>query len=194
MEHSSLPDTSQKSTFTTSERIAELNDIDQSISTLLSAASDAIGILSNSPTSDVQETALRTPSSARSAFTSAASTYFSTLSSIEVRLRRQVYALEEAGLIHQGDERDAMRGRAIGGENNIARGGGGPLDTSWLNARANDIVGEGMKQELLHQALDFVERVKGDIQNTKKEPMEDVRHVVKSEQTDADMDVDAMEA
>ncbi|OCT45701.1 hypothetical protein CLCR_01734 [Cladophialophora carrionii] len=144
--------------FTPATRIAELNDIDRSVSTLLSAASDAIAILSNAPSSEKHEAALRNATSARAAFSTAAETYFSTLSSIEVRLRRQVYALEEAELIRPGDEKDARRGRAPGGDNNLVRVGGGPLDPSWLNARASDTVGVGMKKELLAQAREWVER------------------------------------
>lgn len=151
-------DAVQPSSLTPADRIAELNDIDGSISTLLSAASDAIGILSNSPASTTQPGVLRSPTSAREAFTTAANTYFSSLSSIEVRLRRQVYALEEAGLIRPGDDTDTRRGRAIGSDPAAARVGGGPLDPSWLNARASDKVGEGMQRELLAQAREFVER------------------------------------
>lgn len=143
---------------TPAERIADLNEIDQSISTLLSAASDAVGILSNFPSPETAGNSLRSSSAARTAFTNAASTYFSTLSSIEVRLRRQVYALEEAELIKPGDEADARKGRKFAGDAGTSRVGGGPLDPSWLNARASNKVGEAMKQELLSRARDFVER------------------------------------
>lgn len=143
---------------TPASRITKLNQIDQSISTLLSAAADAVAILSNKPATEREEKALKTPEAARTAFTAAAETYFSTLSSIEVRLRRQVYALEEASLIRPGNDGDARRGRALGGDTGLTRVGGGPLDPSWLNARATDKVGARMKQELLGQARDFVER------------------------------------
>lgn len=154
----SPPAVAETSKFTPATRIAELNEIDASITTLLSAASDAIAILANQPSSEAQERALRNASTARSAFTAATETYFSTLSSIEVRLRRQVYALEEANLIRPGDDRAARRGRALGNDSGITRVGGGPLDPSWLNARATDKVGAGMKRELLAQAREFVER------------------------------------
>ena len=144
--------------FTPATRIAELNEIDRSISTLLSAASDAVAILSNSPSNGKHEAALRSSASARAAFSTVAETYFSTLSSIEVRLRRQVYALEEADLIKPGEDKDARRGRTLGGDSGLTRVGGGPLDPSWLNARASDKVANGMKKELLGQAREFVER------------------------------------
>ncbi|KIX99425.1 uncharacterized protein Z520_05001 [Fonsecaea multimorphosa CBS 102226] len=165
------PDEGKTTAFTPATRIAELNEIDRSISTLLSAASDAVGILSNSPTTEIQEAALRSSSSARAAFATAAESYFSTLSSIEVRLRRQVYALEEADLIRPGDDRDARKGRAMGGDNNLTRVGGGPLDPSWLNARASESVEAGMKQELLAQAKEFVENAEKEAQNADQDPI-----------------------
>ncbi|KIW29127.1 uncharacterized protein PV07_04964 [Cladophialophora immunda] len=167
------PDEAQTASFTPATRIAELSEIDRSISTLLSAASDAVGILSNSTASEKQQTALRSSSSARAAFSAAAESYFSTLSSIEVRLRRQVYALEEADLIRPGDDRDTRRGRAMGGDNNLTRVGGGPLDPSWLNARASDRVEAGMKQELLTQAKQFVERAENETPNVGQDKLVD---------------------
>ncbi|KAK5043590.1 hypothetical protein LTR84_011397 [Exophiala bonariae] len=140
------------------QRITELNEIDQSISTLLSAASDAIGVLSNSPPSGVARNPLHDSTTARSTFTEAASTYFSTLSSIQVRLRRQVYALEEAHLVKPGDEADARRGRKFAGDTGVSRVGGGSLDPSWLNARVSDDVAEGMKLEMLSRTVDFIKR------------------------------------
>ena len=94
----------------------------------------------------------------KAAFTKHTSTYFSTLSDIEVRLRRQVYALEEAGLIAPGNERDAKRGRAAGSdEREIVAGG--PLDVSWLNARATDPVGHKMEKELWSKARALVDEL-----------------------------------
>ena len=155
-------------TFTPTDRIAELNEIDRSISTLLSAASDAVAILSNSPLNEKHQAALRSSASATAAFSSAADNYFSTLSSVEVRLRRQVYALEEAELIKPGEDKDARKGRSLGGDSGLARVGGGPLDPSWLNARASDNVPAGMKKELLAQAREFVERAERQTQNDDK--------------------------
>lgn len=112
------------------------------------------------------------------AFTEHTSAYFSTLSAIEVRLRRQVYALEEAGLIAPGNERDAKRGRAAGSdEREIVAGG--PLDVSWLNARAKDTVGLKMEKDLWSEARAFVEELqrkdegRADVTETKDEAMDE---------------------
>ena len=145
--------------FAPSDRIAELNDIDQSISDLLASAAEAVGILSNS-TQNVTPSP-KTLTAAQTRFTRASSAYFSTLSAIEVRLRRQVYALEEAGLIAPGDEKDEKAGRAIG-SGTLGRSGGGPLDPSWLNARADNGVDFALQRELVDQAKDFLERIKVD--------------------------------
>ena len=141
--------------FTAAERIAELNEIDKSVSVLLSSASDAIGILSNSAEANIHKP--KTLARAKEQFTEAATTYFSTLSSIEVRLRRQVYALDEAGLVEQGDKRDEKAGAAIGGDN-ASRTGGGPLDPSWLNARADNKVETQMRREILKEARAFLNK------------------------------------
>ncbi len=149
----------QTKTLTPSDRIAELNDIDKSVSGLLSSASEAVGILSNHP--DSLPSAPKTLASAQARFTQASSTFFSTLSDIEVRLRRQVYALEEADLIEAGEEKDAKAGRALGASS-TGRSGVGPLDPSWLNARADNGVEFAMRKELVSQAKDFLGRMKAE--------------------------------
>jgi hypothetical protein len=145
--------------YTPSERIAELNDIDKSVSELLSSAAEAVGLLSNS-TQNVTPVP-KTLAAAQARFTKASSTYFSTLSAIEVRLRRQVYALEEAGLVEEGTEKDNKAGRALG-STDVARRGGGALDPSWLNARADTSVELKVRKELLERQKEFLERMKAE--------------------------------
>lgn len=147
---------------TPAQRIADLNSIDLSVSTLLSSAAAATKVLSNqSPPSASSPTTLAT---AKDQFTQAAHLYFSTLSSIEVRLRRQIYALEEAGLIAAGDERDARRGRTLTTDDGslTRRGGGvgGQLDPSWLNARVSESVELGKKREVLERGKELAEKMK----------------------------------
>ena len=38
------------------------------------------------------------------------------------------------------------------------REGGGPLDSSWLNARAKDSAGQGLRQEILDEAKEFLSK------------------------------------
>lgn len=140
--------------FTSFERIQELNEIDKSIPQLLQAAGLAIQILGSSSSAT-------TLTSAKAQFLESVTTYFTILSSIDVRLRRQVYALQEAGLIAEGDAKDAKRGAsasaaAAGG----ISGGGGQLDLSWLNSREDQVEKE-MEREVWRRAKDFVEKLVG---------------------------------
>ncbi len=144
-------------TFTPATRITELNAVDTSITTLLTSAATTVGILSNSP-SCAPNPPPTTLEEAQSQLTDAVETFFSTLSTIEVRLRRNIYALEEAGLVETGDEKDARKRRALGTE--MARVGGGPLDPSWLNARADNGVEAALKKELLRDVKAFLAEAK----------------------------------
>ena len=102
------------------------------------------------------------------AFSLAASKYFAILSSLDVRLRRQIYALEEAQVLPADvpaedqstkghDTRDVSMSGGITsaptskqrseGKGRICGGGLGNLDVGWLNSR-NDRVGKGMEAEI----------------------------------------------
>ena len=154
------PSTAASTSKTTpAQRIAELNEIDKSVSVLLDAAAEAIATLANKRDDSVPFATLE---GQQGRLEKAADNYYSTLSSIEVRLRRQVYALEEAGLIKEGVEPKGKGKRTkvaeLGFESTV---GGGPLDPSWLNARADKGIEHKLQKEILHQAKDFLESKKG---------------------------------
>ncbi len=126
------------------------------MASLLQSAGAAIQVLANA----APESTSTSPSSLsaqQDAFAQHTSTYFSALSSIEVRLRRQVYALEEAGLIAPDVDRDTKRGQILGSEERGAVIAGGPLDVSWLNARASNAVEKQREKELWARARGLVE-------------------------------------
>lgn len=98
-------------------------------------------------------------------FKEATAQYFALLSSIDVRLRRQVYALEEASVL--GPETNSRTGDAtgtgVGGGAGTSAGSGAaanPLDISWLNSR-KDTVGKDKEAELWASARQFVEQLDG---------------------------------
>lgn len=164
-----------------SSGVFQLKTSVQSTANLLKSAGLAIQILANTPSSTNPNPTLE---SQKEAFTKHSSDYFATLSSIEVRLRRQVYALEEAGLIVPGNDRDAKRGRTIGGEDAQRPAGGGSLDSSWLNARANRTVEQGMEREIWARARELVE--KWERGQAEQQPAPDDQASL----TDQNMDVD----
>ena len=119
----------------------------------------------------------------KGAFTSAASQYFTLLSSIDVRLRRQIYALEEAEIIGTDppakESAAAAAAHSVFGEvasNTVSSQTAsqtapenasttthnlGNLDIGWLNSR-NDKVGKQMEAELWAKASEFVKRLESE--------------------------------
>lgn len=113
----------------------------------------------------------------KNTFTTATAQYFSLLSSIDIRLRRQIYALEEAEVIStEAPAKDSHSNSSVpaafaafgGGQSSTPAlqtaaekstastlGGLGSLDVGWLNSR-NDNVGKNMEVELWVKAQDFV--------------------------------------
>ena len=93
-------------------------------------------------------------------FTSAASEYFSLLSSVDVNLRRQIYALEEANIIPsdatQKDSAAGTESQQAGDDSGAAGGSLGNLDVGWLNSRT-DKVGKEMEAEVWAKAREIVE-------------------------------------
>lgn len=139
-------------TFTPAQRIAELNKIDQSLADLLASASEAISVLANKQ-DGVQKTASYHTQEQK--FEKVSRNYSATLSAVEVGLKRQVYALEEAGLIQSGDEQDVKKARAVEARfDGIS--GGGQLDASWLNARADESIEQRMERQILEDAQRFL--------------------------------------
>ncbi|KAI9817872.1 MAG: hypothetical protein M1827_000991 [Pycnora praestabilis] len=183
-------------TFTPAERIKQMNDIDkvfivkqispelnteakfQDVAKLLQSAGLAIKSLTNSPPA-LGNNQSPTADERKAAFTSSTSQYFSLLSSINVRLRRQIFALEEADIIPaeaalkdtQTSASTALAAAMGGGASasasasssqassnkgtNVA-GGLGNLDVGWLNSRS-DVVGKEMEAEIWAQAKKFLQ-------------------------------------
>ena len=139
---------------TKAERIANLNEIDRDVVELLSLVSKAVGMLSK----DNYETANPQLDDAKKEFSSISADYAAKLSAIEVKSRREVYALEEAELIATGTKRDGDRAAQMNEDQISRRSGGGPLDSSYLNARAKDAIGRGLEREVLDDAKAFLKK------------------------------------
>lgn len=118
----------------------------------------------------------------------ATSRYFALVSSLDVRLRRQIHALEEDDILPaEVSENEAQTNTAVppgvsalaagstgplsrrigSGKGAITGGGLGSLDVGWLNSR-NDRVGKEMEAKLWDQAREFVQTVQSE--SARKEP------------------------
>ncbi|KAJ6000381.1 hypothetical protein N7481_000790 [Penicillium waksmanii] len=150
-------------TFTSADRIRQLNDIDKDVAQLINSAGLAIQALTNAtPDSNPSSPGPASLESHKTQFKDATSKYFALLSSIDVRLRRQLYALEEASVLGPDTPQrtDATTTGGAGGPNPgtgpvAAAGPSNPLDVSWLNSR-KDTVGKDKEAELWAAAREFV--------------------------------------
>ncbi len=149
------------------------------VTKLLESAGLAVKALtkSTSSASDDGDSRVQSIQDQKKDFTAATAKYFSLLSSIDVRLRRQIYALEEAEIIPaetaskdtQTTQNESLAFPDFEGAQNMPSTkqtgatrhatkatGQGNLDVGWLNSR-NDNVGKEMEAELWAKAKAFVD-------------------------------------
>jgi hypothetical protein len=167
---------------TPAERIRELLAINADVPALLSSAGGAINALTNRPSTaastdgdDMVDVPSDNSTAAhKEAFTKNTTAYFTYIQSIMARLRRQAYALEEAGIIaaetptlsttgaapegaglaRRGPPGQAQRQAGEDGDR-ITNGGLGSLDVGLLNSRGNS-VGLDKEAELIAEAKQMV--------------------------------------
>ncbi|KAK3325348.1 mediator complex protein-domain-containing protein [Apodospora peruviana] len=115
--------------FTTAEHLEQLSNIDNDIVSLLQHTSDAMKFIVQAPAATPSETTLTTDAASR--FTASQTEFIDTLDRIDKHLRRQIYALEEAGIItlrsSTSDQQPVSQ---------ISDGGGGEGGTSAAAAAA----------------------------------------------------------
>ena len=151
----------------------------QDVAKLLHSAGLAVQALTQASqsTHPDTDTAFSTVEKQKQNFKQAASQYFSLLSAVDVRLRRQIYALEEAEIISAeapqkeqtsslsvptafaalGNGPAAASAKQLAPTKALGVGGGlGSLDVGWLNSR-NDDVGKAMEAELWAEAEQFID-------------------------------------
>ncbi|KAL4802721.1 mediator complex protein-domain-containing protein [Aspergillus unguis] len=167
--------------FSSADRIRQLNEIDKDVAKLVHSAGLAIQALTNARPNDPSSTSPAETSleSHKARFKEATSQYFALLSSIDVRLRRQVYALEEASIL--APDSASRAGEGAGSGAGAGAGASNPLDVSWLNSR-KDTVGKEKEAELWAAAAEFVQQT----QNTRSED----KAMVKVEGGQESMEVD----
>ena len=163
------------------DRIRDLSAINADVATMLQSAGRAINSLTNRPLNnsvDVDEDISMTGQSQsasiddhKEAFTDHTKAYYTSLQAVVARLRRQAYALEEAGIIAaeaptltssaQQQRQAGPPGRSqatppVHELERITNGGLGNLDVGWLNSRGNK-VGAEKESELMEEARKLLE-------------------------------------
>ncbi|WPG97412.1 Hypothetical protein R9X50_00018700 [Acrodontium crateriforme] len=168
------------------DRIRELSAISDDAAAMLEAAGKAINALTNRPlTSGDQDSEMDNGiksddnlEARKEIFTNNVQTYYNGLQAIVARLRRQVYALEEAGIIEaeppsftpaapsRPQQSPVNVPSASGGAasassaegERITNGGLGNLDVGYLNSRGNK-VGTVKEAELVQDAKALLEQI-----------------------------------
>ncbi|KAL8952732.1 MAG: hypothetical protein Q9222_001381 [Ikaeria aurantiellina] len=158
-----------------SERIAQLNELDKDVAKLLHSAGLAIKTLTPAQLEGDEGQNIQTSSieQRKASFVATSSQYFSLLSSIDVRLRRHIAALEDADIIPaEAATRDRtinsdpstgstttsnlpLSRQGMGNRDAVLNGGLGNLDVGWLNSRNNNVEKE-MEAELWEEAHKMV--------------------------------------
>ncbi|KAJ6788146.1 hypothetical protein PWT90_03247 [Aphanocladium album] len=146
--------------FTIEENISQLNAIDKSAVQLMSHAATALNSLTT-PTSagssaDVSKPDIDAPA-AKDAFTKSTDAFLTALHDIDVRMKRQIMGLEEAGIINlSAASRGDPNAQAKASLKPNGLGAVGNLDVGWLNSRSTKVERD-MEAELWDKAKKILE-------------------------------------
>lgn len=149
--------------FTVEENIQQLNDIDKSIAQLMKHTATALNALALPPSTTSAEGTVHSvdPPSQKEAFHSSTDSFLTTLHEVEVRMKRQILALEEAGIINlAGAARQEPGAGAPKAKPSLKPNGMGTvgnLDVGWLNSQGSRVERD-MEAELWTKASDFLEK------------------------------------
>ncbi|ATY63683.1 Mediator complex, subunit Med11 [Cordyceps militaris CM01] len=147
--------------FTIEENISQLNAIDQSAVQLMSHAATALSSLTtpSSASSPAEDTNPDIDAhAAKAAFTQSTDSFLTALHDIDVRMKRQIMALEEAGIIDLGSGASRAEPHAATKASLRPNGVGavGSLDVGWLNSRSTKVERD-MEAELWDKAKKLLE-------------------------------------
>ncbi|KAJ2985119.1 hypothetical protein NUW58_g5707 [Xylaria curta] len=151
--------------FTKAERIQQLGDIDKKIVSLLRSTGHAIQCLGKRVPQD--EDVVATDTDPTQQFKESMDEFMRTLRTVNVGIKRQIWGLEEAGIISLGKREVSIREE--GGEvqaSNVRNGllepdGNGKiggLDVGWLNSRSNTVE-KDMEADLWQETEDILQRL-----------------------------------
>lgn len=150
--------------FTVEENVQQLNEIDKGIVQLMSQTATALNSLTipSIPANTGFPTEASKPSldsgAQKDAFREATDSFLTTLHTIDVKLKRQILALEEAGIINlanpprqdpNGPPKASLKPNGVGAIGN--------LDVGWLNSRGPRVERD-MESELWSRAKELLEK------------------------------------
>ncbi|KAI1814954.1 hypothetical protein GGS20DRAFT_372704 [Poronia punctata] len=143
--------------FTKAERIQQLGDIDKKIVSLLRSSGQAVQCLGKKESND-EDTIMTDSGPPTQQFKESMEEFLRTLRSVNVGLKRQIWGLEEAGIISTGKKNantNSGRSRLLEPDGSGKIGG---LDVGWLNSRSNKVEKE-MEGDLWKELEDILGRL-----------------------------------
>lgn len=149
--------------FTVEENIKQLNEIDKCIVQLMSHTATALNALTlpPSPTGNPPTENTAPPLDApaqKEVFRTSTDSFLTTLHTIDVKIKRQVMALEEAGIVNlTNQQRQDPNGPTKPSLKPSGAGAIGNLDVGWLNSRGTRVERD-MEAELWGKAKDLLEK------------------------------------
>ncbi|KAJ4329066.1 hypothetical protein N0V84_000418 [Fusarium piperis] len=152
--------------FTVEENIKQLNAIDKSAVQLMSHTATALNALTtpsgdNAPNTDPSGEAVKpslNPPAQKEAFRSATDSFLTTLHAIDVKMKRQIFALEEAGIVNLANpQRQEPNGPPKASLKPNGTGAVGNLDVGWLNSRGTRVERD-MESELWARAKEVLQK------------------------------------
>jgi hypothetical protein len=148
--------------FTVEENIRQLNDIDKSIVQLMNHTATALKAVSmpSSSANGVDGSKPETdPATQKEALHTATDSFLDILHSVDVKMKRQIMALDEAGIVNLAPVPKQEPG-STGTKPSLkpnGMGNVGSLDVGWLNSRGSKVERE-MEAELWTKAKEFLEK------------------------------------
>ncbi|KAM0558259.1 hypothetical protein ACHAPJ_004948 [Fusarium lateritium] len=153
--------------FTVEENIKQLNAIDQQIVQLMKHTATALNALTIPSTSESNQNwdpsaedskPSLDPPSQKDAFRSTTDSFLTTLHTVDVNMKRQIFALEEAGIINLAPpQRKESNGPILASQKPNGVGAVGNIGAGWLNSRATRVERD-MEAELWNKAKDILQK------------------------------------
>lgn len=151
--------------FTVQENIQQLNAIDASIVQLMNHTSTSLNALTTSTdtaTSDATKSSVD-PAAQKEAFRAATDSFLTTLHSIDVRMKRHIMALEEAGIVDLSPKKKvAINEKPAPSLKPDGVGNVGGMDVGWLNSRSSKVERD-KERELWENTRKFLEKEGGNL-------------------------------
>ncbi|KAJ4013981.1 uncharacterized protein FIESC28_08899 [Fusarium coffeatum] len=153
--------------FTVEENIRQLNAIDQQIVQLMkhtATALNALTIPSTPESNQTQDPAAEPPKPSldppaqKDAFRSATDSFLTSLHAVDVKMKRQIFALEEASIINLAPpQRQENNGPVLASQKPNGVGAVGNIGAGWLNSRGTRVERD-MEAELWEKAKDLLKK------------------------------------